>query len=120
MTFYIQFIAVWQKIGEHKQRLPDLNNARENEGRIDYNYKVGQTVLLRKEGILRKAESIWHEKPWLITTVHTKGTIMAQRRKKINRMNIRRVKRFEEDLDKKEIINSLRIQLFFALTNSYA
>jgi hypothetical protein len=61
MLFNIPFIAEWQKIGEHRQRLPDLNNARENKGRIDYDYKVGQKVLLRKEGILRNAESIWHK-----------------------------------------------------------
>jgi hypothetical protein len=48
MLFGILFIADWQKIGEHRRRLTDLNNARENEGRIDYDYKVGQKVLLRK------------------------------------------------------------------------
>ena len=57
MLFDIPFIADWQKIGEYRQRLTDLNNAHENEGRIDYDYKVGQKVLSRKEGILRNAES---------------------------------------------------------------
>jgi hypothetical protein len=78
MLFDIPFIADWQKIGEHRQQLTDLSNARENEGRIDYDYKVGQKVLLRKEGILRNAESRWHKKPSLITSVHTNGTIMVQ------------------------------------------
>ncbi len=63
MLFDIPFIADWQKIGEHRQILTDLNNAHENEGRIDYDYKVGQKVLLKKEGILRNAESRWHKKP---------------------------------------------------------
>jgi hypothetical protein len=99
MLFNILFIAAWQKIGEHRQQLTDLNTARENKGRIDYDYKVGQKVLLRKEGILRNAESRWHKQPWLITSVHTNGTIMVQRRNKIERMNIQRVKPFEEDLD---------------------
>ncbi len=36
MLFDILFIADWQKIGEHRQRLTNLTNARENEGRIDY------------------------------------------------------------------------------------
>jgi hypothetical protein len=99
MLFDIQFIADWQKLGEHRQKLTDLNNARENEGRIDYDCKVGQKVLLRKEGILRNAESRWHKEPRLITLVHTNGTIMVKRRNKIERMNIRRVKPFEEDLD---------------------
>ncbi len=101
MLFDIPLIADWQKIGEHRQRLTDLNNAHENEGRIDYNYKVGRKVLLRKEGILRNAESRWHKKPWLITSIHMNGTIMIQCGNKIERMNIWRVKLFEEDLDNK-------------------
>jgi hypothetical protein len=47
MLLDILFIADWRKIGERRQRLTDLNNARENKGRIDYDYKVGQKVLLR-------------------------------------------------------------------------
>ncbi len=99
MLFDIPFIADWQKIGEYRQRLTDRNNARENKGRFDYDYEVGQKVLLQKEGILRNAESRWHKKPWLITTVHTNETIMVQHGKKVERMNIRRVKPFIESLD---------------------
>jgi hypothetical protein len=85
----------------YRQQLTDLSNAHENKGRIDYDYEVGKKVLLWKEGILRNAESRWHKKPWLITTVHTNGTITVQRGKKVERMNIRRVKPFTEDLDNK-------------------
>ncbi len=96
MLFDILFIADWQKIGEHRQWLTDLNNTHENKGRIEYDYKVGQKVLLRKEGILRNVESRWHKKPWLITPVNTNGTITVQRGNIIDRVNIRRVKPFEE------------------------
>jgi hypothetical protein len=99
MLFDIPFIADWQKIGEFRQRLTDRSNARENKGRIDYDYYVGQKVLVRKEGILRKAESRWHNRPWLITTVHTNGTIMVQHGNKLERMNIRRVNSFTEFVD---------------------
>ncbi len=101
MLFDIPFIADWQKIEEYRQQLTDLGNAHENKGRIDYDYKVGQKVLLRKEGIIRKAESRWHKKPWLITSVHMNGTITVQRGNKLERMNIWRVKPFIEDLDNK-------------------
>jgi hypothetical protein len=101
MLFDIPFIADWQMFGVHRQQLTDLNNARENKGRIDYDYKVGQKVLLRKEGILCNAESRWHKKPWLITTVQTNRIIIVQCRNKIDRMNIRRVKLFGGDLDNK-------------------
>ncbi len=101
MLFDIPFIADWQKIEEFRQQLTDRSNARENEGRIDYDYEDGEKVLLRKEGILCNAESRWHKKPWLITTVHTNGTVTVQRGTKVERMNIRRVKPFIEDLDNK-------------------
>jgi hypothetical protein len=99
MLFGIPFITDWQKIGENWQQLTDLNNARENKVRIDYDYKVGQKVLVWKESILRKAESIWHRKPWLITSVHTNGTITVQRGNKLEQMNMQRVKPFVENLD---------------------
>jgi hypothetical protein len=56
MLFDIPFTADWQKIGEHRQLLTNPNNAHENKGRIDYDNKVGQKVLFRKEGILCNAE----------------------------------------------------------------
>jgi hypothetical protein len=99
MLFDIPFIADWQKIGGHRQQLTDLNNARENKGRIDYDYKVGQKVLVRKEGILCKSESIWQRKPWLITSVYTNGTCTVQCGNKLEWMNIQRVKPFVENLD---------------------
>jgi hypothetical protein len=101
MQFDILFIVDWQKIGDHRQKLTNLNNVGENKGRIDYYDKVGQKVLLRKEGTLCNAESRWHKRPWLITSVHMNGTITVQHRNKIGRMNIKRVKPFEEDLDNK-------------------
>jgi hypothetical protein len=69
MLFDIPFIADWKIIGEHRQRLTDLNSAHENEGRIDYDYKIAQKKLVRNEGILSKAQSIWQKDPWAVTTV---------------------------------------------------
>ncbi len=87
MLFDIPFIADWQKVGEHRQWLTDLNNACENKGRIGCDYKVDQKVLLRQEGILWNTEPRWHKKPWLIMSLHTNGTITVQRGNKIDRMN---------------------------------
>jgi hypothetical protein len=51
MLFDIPFIADWEKNWKHRQQVTDLNTACENKGRIDYDYKVGQKVLLRNKGI---------------------------------------------------------------------
>jgi hypothetical protein len=75
MLFDILFIADWKTIGEHRQRLTDHNTDQENEGRIDYDYKVGQKILVRNKGILCKAQSMWQKDPWTITTVHMNRNI---------------------------------------------
>ncbi len=78
MLFDILFIADWRKIGDQRQLLTNRDNQQENAKRIDYNYKVGDKVLVINEGILRKAESAYSKEPWTITTVHTNGTIRIQ------------------------------------------
>jgi hypothetical protein len=57
-----------------------------NSSRVNYNFKVGDKILIRKDGILRKAESIW-KNPWTITTVHTNETIRIQCGTKSERIN---------------------------------
>ena len=96
MLFDIPFIADWKKTGEHRQLLIDHYTSRENEGRIDYDYKVGQKVLIWKEVILRKTGSRHLRDPWVITSVHTNGTIRVQCGNKSESINIRRVKPFHE------------------------
>ncbi len=57
MLFDITFLANWNKIGEHRHHQTDFNTEHENCSRHDWDYKVGDKVLLRKGGILRKSES---------------------------------------------------------------
>jgi hypothetical protein len=91
MLFNIPFIADWNKIGDYRQRQTNLSTARKISKRVDYDYKVGNKVLLTQEGILRKAESPYSKEPWTITTVLTNGTIGIQCRTQSERLNIRRV-----------------------------
>jgi hypothetical protein len=88
MLFDIPFIADWNKIGDYRQCQTDLNTARINSKQMDYDYKVGDKVLLTEEGILRKSESPYNKEPWTITTVHTNGTIRIQCGAKSERLNI--------------------------------
>ena len=91
MLFDIPFIADWNKIGDYRQRQTDRNTARENKTRVDWDYKVGDKVLVHKDGILRKTESRYNGDPWTIMSVHMNGTIRVQRGTKSERVNIRRV-----------------------------
>jgi hypothetical protein len=61
-------------------------------------YKVGDKLLIAKDGILCKAESKFGKEPWTITTVHTNGTIRVQCGTKSERINIRRVTPYTDKL----------------------
>ncbi len=54
MLFDIPFVADWCKIGEQRQSLTDRGNQCKNAKHIDYDFKVGDKVLVINEGILRK------------------------------------------------------------------
>jgi hypothetical protein len=98
MLFNIPFVANWKQILDYRQHQTDHSNKRENNKRVDYDYKNGDKILIRKDSILCKAESIWKNKPWTITAVHTNGTIRIQCRTKPERISIRRVTPFSEEL----------------------
>ena len=90
MIFDIPFVADWHKIGEFRQKQSDRNTTCENRRRYDYDYVVGDQVLVRKDGILHKAKSRY-KGPWTITQVHTNGTIRVQSSTKSERLSIRQV-----------------------------
>ena len=98
MLFDIRFVADWKHIGDYRHSQTDCSKPREYNKRVDYDYKSGDRVLIRKDGILCKAESIWKKQPWTITTVDTNGTIRIQCRTKLDRINIWRVTPFSEEL----------------------
>jgi hypothetical protein len=54
-----------ENLRTYRQQLTDLNTARENEGRIDYDYQ--------EHGVLHKAESRYLKEPWTITSVQNKS-----------------------------------------------
>jgi len=90
MLFDIPFLADWTKIGRRRQALVDRDNRRENKRRIDFDYAVGHKVLLIQDGINRKAEDK-NNGPYVITQVHTNGTVRIQRGTINERLNIRRL-----------------------------
>ncbi len=60
VLFDIPFVADWKQIGDYySQHQTDRSNKCENNKPVDYDYKVGDQILIRKDGIIHKAESIW-------------------------------------------------------------
>ena len=63
---------------------------------VDFDYIVGDKVLILKDGILHKSESTKQKEPWTITQVHTNGTIRVTCGTKSERFNVQRLEPFFE------------------------
>ena len=94
MLFNIPFLADWNKIGEYRQHQTDCNMERKNCSCHDWDYQVGDLVLLIKNDVLLKGESKYESDPWTITSVHINDTIRIQHGKKSECLNIRRITPF--------------------------
>ena len=83
-------VVDWQFAEKQKQDQIVLDNVRENLRRIEHDYNVGDKVMLKKKGILRKL-SRKKSGPYKITRVHTNGTVTIQKGVSSERVNIRRI-----------------------------
>ena len=90
MILPVAITANWGRIKERRQEEINRNNARENRGRVPHEYHVGDKVLLKKEGILRKLASP-RDGPHTVTRVYNNGTVQLQHGAINERINIRRI-----------------------------
>ena len=90
MIFNLKSIIDWRTITARKQKQVIKDNLRENKGRIDHEYSIGDKIYLRPSGVQRKLE-IQNKGPYRITHVHANGTVRLQMGIKNIKVNIRRI-----------------------------
>ena len=74
----VSFQADWELIRQRKQRMINLNNARENSKRVVYNYTVGQQVDVRLDPNRKHGED--HFKgPYTVSQINDNGTVKLTR-----------------------------------------
>ena len=79
MLFDIPYITDWNQIGKRRQTLVDQSCTKTNKRRIDFDYAVGQKVLLIQDSIPHKLEDK-NNGPFIITQVHCNGAVRIQHR----------------------------------------
>jgi len=89
MIFDIKHTANWEYIRARKQQLINKNNERENSKRIEYEYQVGDKVLLRT-GTENKYEQPYSG-PHPILKINNNGTVRIQKGAVTETVNIRRI-----------------------------
>ena len=86
----------WDELLKRKQETIDRYNFKENSNRLDFDYKIGDKVLILNKTTFRNKldPSTLPEGPWEIKQVHANGTVSIQRNDYLERMNIRRLRPF--------------------------
>ena len=86
----------WVEMLQDKQRTIDKYNFKENTRRRDFDYKIGDKVLILNKATFRGKldPTTLPEGPWEIKQVHTNGTVSILRHNYLERINIRRLRPF--------------------------
>ena len=92
----------WDEIRERKQNKIKKNNERENTGRIDFTYRKGDLILIKRPGTIRKL-SIPFEGPYKVIRHNKNGTVTYEKSLNVyETVNLRRVYPFYEQLSEDE------------------
>ena len=57
MIYPVEYVAEWDVLRQKKQKQIDKNNHRENSRQIDFDYRVGQKILIINTNIQRKLDN---------------------------------------------------------------
>jgi len=100
MIFSFRMRADWEAVERKRNQLAIVGNNRENKKRMQYEYSVGEKVLIVRKSYerVRKIGDVPTEGPFEIVSINDKnGTVRIQRSRYIETINIRRLKPFEEN-----------------------
>ena len=89
MILPIKYLAEWDVINKRKQLRINASNARENSKRVDWDHKIGDSVLVSDNDIQRKLD-YQLKGPYKIVQVYSNGTVRIQKGVVTERINIRR------------------------------
>ena len=106
MILPIKHRVDWELIRQQKQMQSNRDNARENRHRVEYDYKVGDNVMLTNHTAYKYETP--YKGPFVRTQCFTNGTLNLQYGPIKIRYNIRQIKLYKSDT-KVEYFNSINI-----------
>ena len=91
----------WQQIGQKRDKLARMDNARENNKRLPYEYTVGEKILIVSKSYERNRKlSAPTKGPFVIVQINKNGTVVIERKQYYETINIRRIRPFKEQYTK--------------------
>ena len=91
MLFNITPVVECPFVTAANQRQADIDNVRENYGRVTHDYAIGNLVYVEMTSIYRKID-YKKQGPYIITEVFTNGIVKFQQGQVNKKINIRRLK----------------------------
>ena len=86
----LTFDANWQLIRQRKQAAIQKNNKAENKKRVEHDYKIHDSVLVRNEQSTKFGQDAYNG-PWTILEVRNNGTVKIQKGSITDIYNIRNI-----------------------------
>ena len=89
MIYPLKYVAEWDILQKRRINAIDSANQKENKSRVDYDYQIGDKILLDDREIQRKLNC--HTKgPFSVEAVHANGNLTISHGVYTERVNIRR------------------------------
>ena len=101
MIYPVENVAEWDVLRQKKQKIIDKNNARENSRWVEFDYRVGQKILIINTDIQRKLDNPTTG-PYEITDVFSNRTICIRRGNVLEHLDIRHTKPYHKRTEKSE------------------
>ena len=97
MIFNFQMRVNWKEIEKKRDQIARRDNVRENSKRLPYKYTVGEKILIASKRYERNRKlSAPTKGPFVIVQINKNGTVVIERNKYYETVNIRRVRPFRE------------------------
>ena len=94
-VFNIPFKANWDYIRQRKQNIINKNNDRENSKRLNYQYKVGQKILVETYSKTKFGQAEYVG-PYPIVRINNNGTLRYQKDSITDVINLRKAVPYKE------------------------
>ena len=98
MIMQVRVVADWERIKAARMKAAATANQQENKTRLDYQYQIGDKILVKKliQGEVAPKMADPYEGPYEILKVYKNGTLKIKRGSYEETIHIRRVKPFRE------------------------
>ena len=98
-----KLLVDWETITRNNEAVANRGLIRENKNRIDHDYRVGDYVMIKLDRMEQKRKlNAPYTGSYRLLKIYNKGTVKIKREVYEENINIRRLKPYQQELDKEK------------------